>query len=316
MAPKTLAALNVPVGKRLRQLAASLDRLAAHGFHVRPALRGGEHSGRLRRGGRGRQGRAALRGAWSASPTGRRRRSPPTSPTVNLNPTWTVPLSILKKDIITKMRKDPGYVGRMHMRVLDGAGRRGRSQAGRLAFRPRAQFHHPAGFRRLERARRGAHRHAQSAFRLHARHQSQGILQRGLSLPVLGLHARRRPARSRDLAAGGQSRAGAAARSMPRIAKGERTDVRLTHKVPVAWIYLTGWVTRDDVDPLPRRRLRPRREADIGGRCPPAGRERGARLGLRAAIGRRPAGRGQAGVIPRQPVRDIERRRSACGDHC
>jgi murein L,D-transpeptidase YcbB/YkuD len=26
---------------------------------------------------------------------------------VNLNPTWTVPLSILKKDIVTKMRKDP-----------------------------------------------------------------------------------------------------------------------------------------------------------------------------------------------------------------
>jgi murein L,D-transpeptidase YcbB/YkuD len=31
------------------------------------------------------------------------------------------------------------------------------------------------------------------------------------------------------------------------IAKGERTDVRLAHKVPVAWVYLTGWVTRDNV---------------------------------------------------------------------
>jgi murein L,D-transpeptidase YcbB/YkuD len=29
------------------------------------------------------------------------------------------------------------------------------------------------------------------------------------------------------------------------IAKGQRTDVRLTHRVPVAWIYLTGWATRD-----------------------------------------------------------------------
>jgi hypothetical protein len=29
------------------------------------------------------------------------------------------------------------------------------------------------------------------------------------------------------------------------IAKGERTDIRLAHKVPVAWVYLTGWVTRD-----------------------------------------------------------------------
>ena len=29
------------------------------------------------------------------------------------------------------------------------------------------------------------------------------------------------------------------------IAKGERQDVRLARKVPVAWVYLTGWVTRD-----------------------------------------------------------------------
>jgi len=41
---------------------------------------------------------------------------------VNLNPTWTVPLSILKKDIVSKMRKDPNYVARMRMRVLDGSG--------------------------------------------------------------------------------------------------------------------------------------------------------------------------------------------------
>jgi len=29
------------------------------------------------------------------------------------------------------------------------------------------------------------------------------------------------------------------------IAKGARTDIRLTYKVPVAWVYLTGWATRD-----------------------------------------------------------------------
>jgi murein L,D-transpeptidase YcbB/YkuD len=37
----------------------------------------------------------------------------------------------------------------------------------------------------------------------------------------------------------------------PAIAKGDRTDIRLTHKVPVAWIYLAGWATRDNVI-LPR----------------------------------------------------------------
>jgi murein L,D-transpeptidase YcbB/YkuD len=29
------------------------------------------------------------------------------------------------------------------------------------------------------------------------------------------------------------------------IATGQRQDVRLVRKVPVAWIYLTGWATRD-----------------------------------------------------------------------
>jgi murein L,D-transpeptidase YcbB/YkuD len=41
---------------------------------------------------------------------------------INLNPTWTVPTSIIKKEIIPKMQKDPGYLARAKIRVLDGAG--------------------------------------------------------------------------------------------------------------------------------------------------------------------------------------------------
>ena len=29
------------------------------------------------------------------------------------------------------------------------------------------------------------------------------------------------------------------------IAAGQRTDIRLNRKIPVAWVYLTGWVTRN-----------------------------------------------------------------------
>ena len=86
------------------------------------------------------------------------------------------------------------------------------------------------------------------------------------------------------------------------IAKGERTDIRLTHKVPVAWVYLTGWVTRDNVihfrDDIYGHDDKP----DTGRRCARAGRERGARLRLRAAISRHAVIRPQAGVLPRQPV--------------
>ncbi|MFL6972580.1 MAG: L,D-transpeptidase family protein, partial [Xanthobacteraceae bacterium] len=119
--PKTLAALNVPVSKRVRQLAASLDRLSAMDFQF------GQ-----------RYVVVNLPAAFAEAvvgdkvvrrhvvQVGRPDRPSPTLTTfittVNLNPTWTVPLGILKKDVIPKMRKDPGYAARMHMRVLDGAG--------------------------------------------------------------------------------------------------------------------------------------------------------------------------------------------------
>ena len=41
---------------------------------------------------------------------------------INLNPTWTVPISIIKKEIIPKMQKDPGYLARQKIRILDGTG--------------------------------------------------------------------------------------------------------------------------------------------------------------------------------------------------
>jgi L,D-transpeptidase YcbB len=41
---------------------------------------------------------------------------------INLNPTWTVPVSIIKKEIIPRMQRDPGYLTREKIRILDGAG--------------------------------------------------------------------------------------------------------------------------------------------------------------------------------------------------
>ena len=58
--PRTLAALNVSVQKRIKQLEASLERLGQHEFSVRPALCGREYPRDLRRSDRGRQGGAAL----------------------------------------------------------------------------------------------------------------------------------------------------------------------------------------------------------------------------------------------------------------
>jgi len=40
------------------------------------------------------------------------------------------------------------------------------------------------------------------------------------------------------------------------IATGQRQDIALPNKVPVAWIYLTAWMTRDQTIQFPQRHLR------------------------------------------------------------
>ena len=244
--PQTLTALNVPVAKRLRQLSASLDRLAELNFTfgqryvvvnipaaVAEAVNGNTVEHRY------------------VVVVGKIDRPSPTLTTnittVNLNPTWTVPLSILKKDIVTKMRKDPNYLARMKMKALDGQGNEidpktidwssdrspnftvrqdsGDSNAlGNLRIdmpNPYSVYMHDTNHRNL--------------FSADYRFQSSGCT---------------RVAEVRDLAVWllqDNNPAWTRAALDAGIAKGQRTDVRLAHKVPVAWVYMTGWVTRDDV---------------------------------------------------------------------
>ncbi|MEZ5839920.1 MAG: L,D-transpeptidase family protein [Hyphomicrobiales bacterium] len=41
---------------------------------------------------------------------------------LNFNPFWTVPLSIIKKDLIPKMKQDPQYLAKNKIRIFDGYG--------------------------------------------------------------------------------------------------------------------------------------------------------------------------------------------------
>jgi murein L,D-transpeptidase YcbB/YkuD len=243
LGPKTLAALNVPVNKRLRQLAASLDRLSAQDVQFAQryvivnlpaayveAIVGGKV---VRR---------------HVTQVGRPDRPSPQVTTyittVNLNPTWTVPLGILKKDIIPKLRKDPGYLARMHMRVLDAAGNEidphsidwNSDRAPNYTIRQDSGPWNALGSVRIDMP--NAHSvymhdtNHKEFFNADYRFQSSGCT---------------RVENPRDLAAWvleetpGWNRAKIDAG----IATGQKTDVRVAHKIPVAWVYLTGWVTRD-----------------------------------------------------------------------
>jgi murein L,D-transpeptidase YcbB/YkuD len=241
--PSTLAALNVPVGKRLHQLAASIDRLAAMDltFGARYVVVNipstvaetveGDHV--VRR---------------YVVVVGKTDRPSPTLATmittVNLNPTWTVPLSIAKKDIITKMRKDPGYLARMHIRPLDAQGNEidaktidwNSDRSPNFTLRQDSGTWNALGAVRIDMPNPySVYMHDTSHKNLFSndyRFESSGCTRVAEVRDYAAWLLRDNPGWGRaEIDAG--------------IEKGQRQDIRLTHKVPVAWTYLTGWATRD-----------------------------------------------------------------------
>jgi murein L,D-transpeptidase YcbB/YkuD len=241
--PRTLAALNVPVSSRLRQLAASLDRLTAMDFtfgqryvvvNIPAAFAEAVDGDKVVR--------------RYVVVVGKPDRPSPTLTThitaVNLNPTWTVPLSIMKKDIITRMRRDPAYLGRMHMRVLDGAGGEidprlidwHSDRAPNFTIRQDSGAWNALGAVRIDMPNPHSvymhdtsHKELFSAdYRFHSSGCARVESPRDFAAWLL-----------EDNPGWGRREIDAA------IAKGGRSDIRLAHKVPVAWVYLTGWATRD-----------------------------------------------------------------------
>ena len=243
--PQTLAALNVPVKKRLRQLAASLDRLAELNFtfgqryvvvNIPAAVAEAVNGDRV-------QHRYVV-------VVGKVDRPSPTLTTlitaVNLNPTWTVPLSIVKKDIVTRMRKDPRYVARMRMRVLDANG--GEIDPAAVDWKadrvPNFTIRQDAGAGNALGALRIDMPNPHSVYMHDTNHKEHFSSDHRFHSSGCA-----RVAEVRDLAAWLlEDNAGWSRRELDAaIAKGGSQTVRLTHKVPVAWVYLTGWVTRDDL---------------------------------------------------------------------
>jgi hypothetical protein len=118
----TLKAINVPARVRFNQLASSANRLAGLNFSFddryvvvnlpSTSVEAVEN------------GRVAHR--YVAIVGGPEHPSPEISAhiqVINLNPTWTVPTSIIKKEIIPRMQRDPGYLTRAKIRILDGSGK-------------------------------------------------------------------------------------------------------------------------------------------------------------------------------------------------
>jgi murein L,D-transpeptidase YcbB/YkuD len=244
--PRTIAALNVSVQKRIKQLEASLERLEQTKFEFGqryvvvnlPATfaEAVENDKVVRR------YRVIVGKTEKPSPTLTAQITG-----VVLNPTWTVPSSIAKTEISAHMRKDPGYLSRMHMEVLDSHDQ---------PIDPHSvdwSGTHTPNF--TVRQQNGTF-NALGAVKIDMPNSYSVYMhdtnQRNLFSDDYRFdsHGCSRVDNVRDLATWLLSE------EMPKwnraaidaaIATGAHQEVALPKKVPVAWIYLTAWMTRDQV---------------------------------------------------------------------
>ncbi len=119
---QTLAAMNVPVERRIEQLRLSLERARwvmdeRSGDLVVVNIAGAEvyvvQDGRVTW-----TRRAVVGQPYRQTPVFKGRIT-----YLELNPTWTVPPTILRKDMLPRVRKDPGYLIAQNITVLDADGR-------------------------------------------------------------------------------------------------------------------------------------------------------------------------------------------------
>ena len=241
---QTLKALNVPVAQRIQQLEASAQHLLGMDFifaeryvvvNIPAAYVEAVAHDKVER-----RYRVIVGKIDKPSPT-----LTAYITAIDLNPTWTVPLSITKNEIRARMRRDPTYISRMHMRVLgahdedidpasvDWSSDRSpnftvRQDSGNFNALGNLKIDMPNSY--------SVYMHDTDARRLFAndyRFDSHGCT---------------RVDNVRDLAAWiledgppGWNRAAIDAG----IATGVRRAINLPRKMPVAWIYLTAWMTRD-----------------------------------------------------------------------
>jgi len=164
---------------------------------------------------------------------------------VNINPTWTVPTSIIKNEIIPKMRKDPGYLGRAGIRVLDRSGKEvstgaidwSGNNAVNYTLRQDSGVRNALGQIRIDMPNRDAvYMHDTPSKRFFAsqdRFYSHGCVRvqdvKGFATWLLE-------------GTGGNWTPGTIDAA---IAVGQRKDVRLARPVPVSWVYMTGYGSAD-----------------------------------------------------------------------
>jgi murein L,D-transpeptidase YcbB/YkuD len=166
---------------------------------------------------------------------------------VNFNPFWTVPASVIRKDLIPKMQADPNYLSANHIRVYSKDNQELQPEQinwrslDALNFRFRQDIggdFNSLGVVRIDIANPyGVYMHdtpAKGVFGDDFRFVSSGCIRLQNVRDYVAWLLKETPGLYRD-------------HIDEVIASGERVDVKITPAVPVYWVYITAWATPDGV---------------------------------------------------------------------
>ena len=244
--PQTIAALNVPAETRLRQLEINLVRLrslAASNLgrrHVATNIPAAYVE-------TVENGRVQTRHAAVVGKTDRQ--SPVMSARVidiNFNPFWTVPSSIIRKDLIPKMQNEPSYLADQKIHIYDASGKEVRpehinwnsNEAMNYRFRQEPGVLNSMGTVRINIANpHGVYMHdtpAKGLFGDDYRFHSSGCIRVQNVREYIAWLLKETPGWDRR-------------QIDEAIRSGNRTDAKLKEMVPVYWVYITAWATPEGV---------------------------------------------------------------------
>jgi murein L,D-transpeptidase YcbB/YkuD len=164
---------------------------------------------------------------------------------VNFNPFWTAPASVVKKDLIPKMQKEPDYLAENKIRIFNAAGQEVPSsqinwfsdEATRYRFRqdPGGDLN-SMGFVRINIPNQhGVYMHdtpSKGIFGDDFRFVSSGCIRVQNVRDYIEFLLKDTPGWTRE-------------QIDATFKSGERIDARLAQPVPIHWVYITAWATPD-----------------------------------------------------------------------
>lgn len=165
---------------------------------------------------------------------------------INFNPYWTVPVSIVRRDLIPLMQKDPDYLAKEHIRIFDK--HHNELKASQIDWNSDDAVNYmfkqdPGSFNSLGTLRiqfpspDGVYMHdtpEKNLFGDDMRFDSSGCVRVQNVRQLVAWLLRDTPGWSPE-------------QIEATIKSGERIDAKLKKPVPVRWVYITAWATPDGV---------------------------------------------------------------------